>query len=69
MLLFENQLRACPDEAKREVRDELKKKTLQWTAVRGEHNVHKTATDVYVAQLFEILEKGRTEHALRSRPK
>lgn len=63
LLLFETQSRACPPEVLAEVIDELKRLTISWAAVREEmgiQGVHKT--DAYIAKLYEILAKGKTQH-------
>lgn len=68
ILLFETQTRACPPEVLQELKDELKRRTIAWAAVREEmgiKGVHKT--DMYVAKMYEILAKGRTQHTIPDR--
>ncbi|XP_052227136.1 uncharacterized protein LOC127841968 [Dreissena polymorpha] len=67
LLLFENQLKACPSEVRNQLGDELKQKTIKWVAVR--HGQTHSKTDKFIAQLYEILERGRTSHAFHSRPR
>lgn len=63
LLLFETQTKACPPEALAEIHEELKRRTLAWSAVREEmriRDIHQT--DYYIAKLYEILAKGGTFH-------
>lgn len=63
LLLFETQTKVCPPEVLVEVKDMLKQMTIRWAAVREEmgiHGVHKT--DIFMAKLYEILAKGKTQH-------
>ncbi|XP_052225190.1 uncharacterized protein LOC127840814 [Dreissena polymorpha] len=67
LLLFETQLKACPSEVRNLLGEELKQKTIKWVAVR--HGQTHSKTDKFIAQLYEILAKGRTDHAFHSRPR
>ncbi|XP_052227135.1 uncharacterized protein LOC127841967 isoform X2 [Dreissena polymorpha] len=67
LLLFETQLKACPSEVRNQLGEELKQKTIKWVAVR--HGQTQSKTDKFIAQLYEILAKGRTDHAFHSRPR
>lgn len=63
LFLFETQTKACPPEVLAALREELKSRTLGWSAVRAEiglKEIHQT--DRYIAQLYEILAKGGTFH-------
>ncbi|XP_053390660.1 uncharacterized protein LOC128553505 [Mercenaria mercenaria] len=63
LLLFETQTKACPPEALAEVLDELKRRTLAWSAVRQEMGIKEIQqTDYYMSKLYEILAKGATNH-------
>lgn len=64
ILLFEAQTKACRPEVLAEIKDELRRLTINWAAVRDEkgvQGVHKT--DFYLAKLYEVLVKGSTQHA------
>jgi hypothetical protein len=63
LLLFETQTKACPPEVLAALREELKNRTLGWSAVRAEMNLKEIhQTDLYITKLYEILAKGGTFH-------
>jgi hypothetical protein len=63
LFLFETQTKACPPEVLAALREELKSRTLGWSAVRAEMGLNEIhQTDRYLAQLYEILVKGGTFH-------
>lgn len=63
LLIFETQTKACPPEVLAALREELKNRTLGWSAVRAEMGLKEIhQTDLYIAQLYEILAKGGTFH-------
>ncbi|XP_053391839.1 uncharacterized protein LOC128554595 [Mercenaria mercenaria] len=63
LLLFETQTKVCPPEAISEVLEDLKRRTISWSAVRTEKGIKEVhATDFYVTKLYEILATGKTEH-------
>lgn len=67
-MLFEAQTKACRPEVLAEIKDELRRLTINWAAVRDEkgvQGVHKT--DFYLAKLYEVLVKGSTQHATPDR--
>ncbi|XP_052229021.1 uncharacterized protein LOC127843197 isoform X2 [Dreissena polymorpha] len=67
LLLFETQLKTCPGEVRDQLGEELKQKTIKWCSVR--HGQEHDKTDKFIAQLYEILARGRTQHAFHSRPR
>ncbi|XP_053395216.1 uncharacterized protein LOC128555769 [Mercenaria mercenaria] len=63
LLLFETQTKACPTKVREALHEELKRRTLGWVAVRAELSIQNIQeTDRYIAKLYEILVKGRTDH-------
>ncbi|XP_052768398.1 uncharacterized protein LOC128208815 isoform X2 [Mya arenaria] len=68
LLLFEKQSNSCPAEVRNEVVEELKKKVLQWAGFRADENCEDQRTDIYVAQLYEILVRGKSDHNCYHRP-
>jgi hypothetical protein len=63
LLLFETLTKACPREALDEVHEEIRRRTLAWSAVREEMGIAEIQhTDHYVFKLYEILAKGKTTH-------
>ncbi|XP_052768400.1 uncharacterized protein LOC128208816 [Mya arenaria] len=64
LLLFQTQSKACPKEVREEVNLELRKKTLEWAAVRAEEGVPLEEADEFICQLYEILATGKAEHSI-----
>lgn len=61
ILLFETQSKACPPEVLTALKEELRHRVLGWTAVRSDiPGLH--ATDGYIAKVYEILARGKTDH-------
>ncbi|WAR20300.1 hypothetical protein MAR_002138 [Mya arenaria] len=54
-------------EARDELLDVLKRKTIHWASVREENNCPRQKIDKYAAQIYEILDKGKTDHAFNHR--
>ncbi|KAH3783462.1 hypothetical protein DPMN_161400 [Dreissena polymorpha] len=51
------------------VKEQLKWKATLWSAVRAEQGCSMRQKDIFISQLYEILETNRTTHAQTSRPK
>ncbi|KAH3842807.1 uncharacterized protein LOC127876558 [Dreissena polymorpha] len=68
LILFQQQAAACPPGVMQTARDDMKKKTLEWAAVRSEHKHDYTAADSYIGQLYEILSQGKTHHSFYDKP-
>ncbi|XP_052768410.1 uncharacterized protein LOC128208824 [Mya arenaria] len=68
LLLFEKQSNSSPAEVRNEVVDELKKRVLQWAGFRADEKCDGQTTDIYVAQLYEILVRGKSDHNCYHRP-
>ena len=63
LLIFEKQTKACPPEALAEVHEDLRHRTIAWSAVRSEKGIqYNQQTDMYIMKLYEILAKGGTSH-------
>ena len=63
LLIFEKQTTFCPPGALAEVREELRHRTLAWSAVRSEKGIQDIQqTDMYIMKLYKILAKGETSH-------
>lgn len=61
--MFENQTKACPPEAFAELKNDLRRRTISWAAVRSESGIEGIQqTDIYISKLYEVLAKGSTKH-------
>ncbi|WAR20320.1 hypothetical protein MAR_002158 [Mya arenaria] len=69
LMCLETQRKSCPNEARDELLDDLKKKTLHWASVREKNNCPRQQTDKFAAQIYEILDKGKTDQAFNHRPR
>ncbi|WAR20323.1 hypothetical protein MAR_002161 [Mya arenaria] len=69
LMCLETQRKSCPNDARNELLDDLKRKTIHWASVREENNCPRQQTDKYAAQIYEILDKGKTDHAFQHRPR
>ncbi|XP_052227396.1 uncharacterized protein LOC127842109 isoform X1 [Dreissena polymorpha] len=67
VLLFETQAKSCPSYVRAEVGSELRRKVLEWMAVRADKDCNIEDTDMFAAQMYEVLVTGRTTHAFHSR--
>ena len=68
LLVFEVMSEEGKSKVDPSVNKELRKKTLEWAAVRAKYQLESGKTDKYICQLYEILAKGNTHHAVRDRP-
>lgn len=67
ILLFETQSKACPPDVRDALLEDLKRKTIAWTAVRSEQGLPENQeTDRYISKVYEILAMGRTSHEVPS---
>ncbi|WAR20303.1 hypothetical protein MAR_002141 [Mya arenaria] len=69
LMCLETQRKSCPNDARNELLDDLKRKTIHWASVREENNCPRQQTDKYAAKIYEILDKGKTDHAFNHRPR
>jgi len=67
LLMFNMMSEASKSEVDPSFNKELRKKTLEWAAVRAELQLDDGKTDKYICQLYEILAKGNTHHAYQDR--
>ncbi|KAH3781206.1 uncharacterized protein LOC127841183 [Dreissena polymorpha] len=67
LLLFEEHRKSCPPKFTKEVNGELRMKTIYWAAARGETELDET--DEYTTNLYEILVKDKTHHAVLDQPR
>lgn len=68
LLVFEVMSKADKSGVGASVNRELRRKTLEWAAVRTEFQLNFGKTDKYICHLYEILASGNTHHAVRDRP-
>ncbi|XP_052227129.1 uncharacterized protein LOC127841965 isoform X2 [Dreissena polymorpha] len=68
ILLFETQTKSCPAHVKAEVAEELRRKLLDWMAIRADNDCNIADTDRFAAKMYEILATGHTTHAFHNRP-
>ncbi|XP_052225796.1 uncharacterized protein LOC127841181 isoform X8 [Dreissena polymorpha] len=67
LLLFEEHRKSCPPEFTKKINGELRMKTIYWAAARGEMGLDET--DEYTTNLYEILVKDKTHHAVLDQPR
>ena len=62
LLMFETQMKNCPDIVRDEAKQQLFDATKGWMAHRKDHSLPHSDVDKFAGQLIEILKKGATKH-------
>jgi len=66
LLILQTQLGCCHDEIKKNVKEEMKMLTLNWSSLREEEMLPYGKTDEYAQKLFGLLVTGKTDHPKKS---
>jgi len=68
LLMFDAMSEASKSDVGPSLNRELRRKTLEWAAVRDQWNMDRGKTDKYICQLYEILAKGKIHHTILEEP-